>query len=467
MKRVSRQAPVRAKSSLEGARAEVQLAKMAEEQPSAGMQVIQKRAMTPEEAGRFKESARAQAFERRPEIAIQTGSVQRAARALRVAERYPAGDFTGIRIAFENHQARYSWGPWLQRVNGQPYQLYLRQNQGAVDVETPGTDPYFPPGSPNKLWGNIIFNIIALEFSSRFGGSFHITLAPEEDFGIELADRQKGLFLDLHRWLLHLYVRPTMDIFNIPAGASNLLNTAVNTEIEAFETEAYEVVNGKLVPSSGTFAEQDIATLISAAATESVGKLLTLSKFILGFVHEQKLGDFNSVAEKVTRMLISDGLCSFETELKVPFVAVRMRSSYLGTGSLEGLFDGDPELTAEPWIILSEKPFVVLSAERKKYIGGASQTPFLTMGILPLDQIARVNEVTAFVSWTEDDPVSDDFGGSGGFVFDVGFDLAELQSRADNNDLGKVGETLSQLRNDQFHDWLTYGVEIEFDLVKL
>lgn len=428
--------------------------------------VLQKRLMSEETSRNFREVTARQTFERASDVllaeVVGTGQVQQSPIQ---ANGYGGTEFQGIRIAFEDSQTKYEWGSWLGRINGFPYQEYFRRVQTSQPVVPMGVDPLFPT-SLNAPWGNVVFNIVSLEFSSRFGGCVHVILAPEEDFGAELADKNKNIYVDLHRWLLHLYVRLQASIFNTPTLTANNLPTQYYVEIEAFDTEIYTYASQRLVPHENA-TENDVNALIKAAETNALGRLYTLAQFVFGFIHERKLGAFNAVSDQALKIFLSDGLCAFETQSKTPYIAVKMRSNYIGTASLEGFLESDPEVTAQPWIILHERPLVLFNNRREKYIGAAQATPMMMMGYMSLTDFARVNYIVAFTSWREEDPVVDDSGSSEGFEFDVRFDLAELQNRASNNQLGKVGETLWGLQNDSDEDWLSYVVEIEFELVKL
>ena len=107
------------------------------------------------------------------------------------------------------------------------------------------------------------------------------------------------------------------------------------------------------------------------------------------------------------------------------------------------------------------------SSIREKYIGKASTTPTIIMGHMSLESFAKVNKVEASPGWVEADPIENDHGGWEAFSFDIErADLADLQARDANNQLGRVGDMLFALRNDSHHDWLSLGVAIEFELVK-
>jgi len=371
-----------------------------------------------------------------------------------------------IRVGFDGSQTVYEWGAWRQRVNQNPYQYYLRQQQPDTPVIVHGIDPAF--ASQATRWGRVVLSLTALEYSSRFGGCFHLRLTPEEDYGIELVGDASGgvsrIYVDLKKWLVHVWVQPTKQLFNQPVTVGSL---RVYTELEVTEYEVYEQPPGGGFAPHPSPAPDAVASLLSTAATDAHARLLLLARFALGYAHEHEISSFDSVSDSVEEIFLSDGICAFQTRTKTPHVQVRMKASYLGTGSLEGPFDDDAELTAEPWLILRDPQNVISSVSKTKYIGSGSSTGFLTFDYLSLDEAARVKEVTAFASWTEDDPVSDDSGSSNGFVFIMSFDRAQLEADANANNLGQIGSILYGLMEDSFEDWLSYAVEIEFILVKL
>lgn len=384
------------------------------------------------------------------------------ARWRRFTGAYAADDFATIRIAFEGGSTKYDWGEKLANVNSTVFQLYFRQARTSADIKIKGIDP---ATAGNVVWGNVVLGIQDLRYSSRFGGSFHVRVTPIEDYGIELVDAAKNLYVNLEKWMIHLYIQPTVGLFNLPNSAYTSLTARTVVELEVTESEAYERSGSIFVPHT-TAQESDIKALIDRATADARARLLDLGLYTLGFVHNEHLPDFNPISEKVTEIYLSNNLCRFETEIKQPYVAVLMECYYFGTGALEGPFDNDAEVTAEPWIILRQAPWVVMSNSQEKYIGSASGTGFMTMGYLSLEDMARVNEVTAFAGWTESDPLIDDWGGALGFVFDVAFDLADLTSRADANQLGPVGPELFDVQQDIIEEVVTYGVRIKFALVK-
>jgi hypothetical protein len=386
------------------------------------------------------------------------------------APDHPASSFDGIRIGLSRNQTTYEWGPWLQVVNGQPYRVYLPQQADQVALAS-GTDPVFPTQGSGP-WGSVVLQITELEFSNRFGGSVHVTLAAEEDSGVELADPAKNVYVDLHRWLLHLYVRPTLALFNT-GGANANLELPRNTwvELETFELESYKLVNQGLVP--GGVADQDLETLIGQAEADARAKLTMLARFVLGFLHETRLPGFNHAGQAVERIIISDGLCEFETRQKSPMVSVRARCHFVGADHLEGPLDDDAELTAEPRLTLygaNDLPFAW--AQRRKYIGAGSSTPWLEILRVTPDEAEATTSVGVDVGWREDDPVNDDTG----YVVDwlpAQITRQELDDRWQAGQLGRVGPTLvgggnnkdfDNLHGEEGED-LYIGVEVEFHLI--
>ena len=147
-----------------------------------------------------------------------------------------------------------------------------------------------------------------------------------------------------------------------------------------------------------------------------------------------------------------------------------LNTSYFGTGSLEGPFDDDAEVVAQPWLSLkqSEQGLVVLSNRRNKYIGSSSSTGYLTMGYLSVDEIVKVKYALIFPNWIEKDPLFDDHGGGIGITFTgLNFDRNELETKANTNQLGQIGQDLIETMDDYRESAISYLVRVKFMLVKM
>jgi hypothetical protein len=372
-----------------------------------------------------------------------------------------------IRIAFDGSQTVYEWGPWLQAVNQNPYKYYLPQTQPATQIVVHGIDPV-APATQSTRWGRVVLSLNAVKYSSRFGGSIYLRLTPDEDYGIELSGEGTGtsrIHVNLDKWLLHLWIQPSKQLFNTPWTAAQIA-TRVHTELEAAEYECYEWDGQRFVPHT-TATPEAVASLFAAAASEAQTRLQVLEQFALGYVHAREIPTFDYHGDAVEELLLSDGMCAFQTRTKTPYVQVQMNTHYLGTAALEGMWDEHAEVTAEPWIILRDPNLVVASIEKRKYIGSGSSTGFLTFDYLTLAEIERVRRVTVFASCSEEDPIENDYASSNGFGFDVSFDKAQLQADAAANHLGQIGSTWFGLQNDPLVEGLSYAAEIRFDLVKL
>ena len=373
-------------------------------------------------------------------------------------------DFTGILVGFEGSTTKYDWGEYLDKVNANPYQQYFRTQQISQDVIPEGIDP---ANIRYQRWGYVVMSVQCLKYTKRFGGSFQIRLLPTESYGIEISDSENNLFVDLHDWALNLYIQPMITLFNNPAIAYNTIVNKMFAEIHVLNSEVYKRVGNNRFEPHDSASETDVANLIANSANESIQRLRPLGLFALGFVHEKHMTSFEAVGQAVTDIYVSDNLCQFATRQKIPHVQVLMETMYLGTGNLEGPFDDDAEVTAEPWVILRRASgLVVMSNERHKYIGSGASTGWMTMGYISLEEASVVKEVTAFASLTEHDPVEDDYESSFGFVFDVDFDLNDLQNRAAANNLGLIGQELYDIQEDSSVENLFYTVRIKFNLVK-
>jgi hypothetical protein len=268
--------------------------------------------------------------------------------------------------------------------------------------------------------------------------------------------------LNLTQWLLHIYIRPVGSLFNnvqTLGPPPNSLTNATAIEIKAPGIEAYSVTNG-VVALNSNVAQKQIDGLLTAAAQQAIPRLDLLLRFTLGFVHHQYLPNFNRVGQKITASLVSDGAIAFVTAERNAYVKIMVKCHFFQADPV-----GNNELTAMPWIIGRKKPLVVFTFEREKYLGACDETSFITMGYVPLNEFATVNEVTVFARWREKDLLLDD-ASSYAVVFDVVFDATALQNRANNNNLGPIGDGLRGFTNDSkmFRD---VGVEVAFELVKL
>ncbi|MBX3300908.1 MAG: hypothetical protein KF693_01705 [Nitrospira sp.] len=378
--------------------------------------------------------------------------------------------FSDIRINLTYTVAKqpttaYDWGTWLNRVNTSPFQDYVKATQSNTSIVPVGADTYFPSltQQSGQRWGDVVFGLQSIRGSSRYGGSFHVTLAPIEDFGFEVADLESGVYLNLTQWLLHIYIRANGSLFTnnqtLGPPANSLINSTA-IEIEAPGVEAYSVNNGVVVLNSAVTQKQ-IDGLLTAAAQQAVQRLDLLLRFTLGFVHHQYLPNFNRVSQRITASYVSDGAIAFVSAQRNPYVKIMVKCHFFKADLV-----GKHELTAMPWIIGRKKPFVVFSFEHKKYLGAGDETPFITMGYVPLKEFATVNEVSVFANWREKDLLLDDKAISNAIVFNVIFDATALQNRANNNNLGPIGDGLRGFSNDlrMFRD---VGVQVAFELVKL
>ena len=379
--------------------------------------------------------------------------------------------FSDIRINLTYTVAKqattiYDWGTWLSRVNTPVFQDYVKATQSNAAIAPVGADTYFPSLTPQsgQRWGNVVFGLQSIRGSSRYGGSLHVTLAPIEDYGFEVADLEAGLYLNLTQWLLHIYIRPVDSLFNTVqtlGPPTNTLIKATALEIKAPGIEAYSVTNG-VVALNPNVTQKQIDGILIAAAQQAIPRLDLLLRFTLGFVHHQYLPNFNRVSQKVTASYVSDGSMAFLTAQRNAYVKIMVKCHFL--------FKHDPlsdhELTAVPWIIGRKQPFVVFSFEREKYLGTGDETSFITMGYVPLNEFATVNEVSVFANWREKDVLLDDAAMPSALVFGVVFDATALQNRANNNNLGPIGDGLRGFSNDarMFRD---VGVQVAFELVKL
>jgi hypothetical protein len=372
---------------------------------------------------------------------------------------------TDIEIAFEAGQTKYNWGNFLPAVNASPYSAYFVTTQASASIIEKGIEWSAPSSANPAGWGNIVFNILDITCSSRFGGSVCVVLTPKEDCGIELLNGDKNIAVDLKHWLLRLYVRPNVALFNTPPPLqSALLTAALSCDIEVNDSEAYEVSSsGHLIANSPNVAEGDVQAMIRQAEENARGRLDKLARFVLGWVHQFNIPNFNRTVERVVRLHVSDDTCSFEINPKTPLIAVQLKIGY--SLSSEGAFDDDQELTAQPWMIGRTPPLVVFNFRKSKYIGGAFDTGWMTMGFLTPTDLVSVREITVFPEWREDDPISDDTGGAVGSVFTVLFDAATVNQRVAAQQPGQIGEHLYAIADDPPRDWTHYFLEIQFELV--
>lgn len=373
-----------------------------------------------------------------------------------------------ISISFEGMSTKYSWGSLLGTINSLPFSAYFGVSQTSDSITPQGSDPYAPTGSGNQdAWGFVVFNILDIGYSSRFGGSFCVTLTPSEDCGIELRSSAKKIAVNLNRWVLKLYIRASTSVFDQPPNAysgTSIFQLLCSCEIDCRDSEAYEIgSNGALIADSPNVLEADIDDLVRQAEGAALARLEKLARFTLGWVHQVNIPSFNRVSQNVSRLHVSDGSCRFELTSTSPMIAVDLKIGYLFTS--EGPFDDERELTAEPWITGRTPPFVRFSFERSKYIGNALGTGWMRMGYVAPADILEVHELTVFPLWTEDDPISDDEGGAVGSVFNVTFDANTINQRIATVQPGTIGPDIYTVTNDPLLDWTSYSIEIRFVLL--
>jgi len=371
-----------------------------------------------------------------------------------------------IEVAIEGGATKYSWGSFLSTVNSAPYSAYFGATQANDSIVEKGAGVAVATGTSNPAgWGNVVFNILDIGYSSRFGGSFCVTLTPKEDCGLELLNAAKKIALDLNRWVLRLYVQGNASLFNTPPNPyiPAALLPSLSCEIEVNESEAYEVsASGNLIANSTNVLDADVQAMIRQAEDNARARLDKLARFVLGWVHDANIPAFNRTVERVDRVHVSDGSCNFELSAKTPSVAVKLKVGYLFLA--EGFGESERELTAEPWMQGRTPPLVVFSYEKSKYIGNAKGTGWLTMGYVAPSDLARVHEITVFPLWREDDPISDDTGGGIGQVFNVAFDSAAINQRIAAQQPGQIGQDMFAIANDPIEDWTSYSFEIRFEL---
>lgn len=381
--------------------------------------------------------------------------------------------FSDIRINLTYTAAKqpttlYDWGTWLSRVNTPVFQDYVKATQSNTSIVPVGADTYFPSLTPQsgQKWGNVVFGLQSIRGSSRYGGSLDVTLAPIEDYGFEVADLEANVYLNLTQWLFHIYIRPVGSLFNTVQTLGPPTNTLINStaiEIKAPGVEAYSVnVNNGIVTLNSAVTQKEVDSLLTAAAQQAIPRLDLLLRFILGFVHHQYLLNFNRVSQKIIASYVSDGAIAFVSAQRNAYVKIMVKCHFLFKHDLVG----DHELTAEPWIIGRKKPLVVFSFQRGKYLGAGDETSFITMGYVPLNEFSTINEVSVFANWREKDLLVDDESMPTALVFNVVFDATALQNRANNNNLGPIGDGLRGFSND-FRMFRHVGVEVAFELVKL
>lgn len=378
-----------------------------------------------------------------------------------------AAELTDLRISFERQNTLYNWGNLLGLVNGSPFQLYLVSQETSPTIVESGSDPVVPTaysvGGQQGVWGNVVLQLIDVGYSSRYGGSFCAVLVPSENCGIELLDRAQNLALDLHEWVLRLYVQPSLTVFNSASIPASVYVPLMHCELDIMRSEAYQL-NG-LLPLPTSVTQGDIDALVAEGESQAAARLEKLARFLYGWVHHVNVPTFSRTLQRVDRIHVSDSLCHLELSDKAPVIQVELNIGYLFES--EGLFDGERELTARPWLLLRTPPLVVLSSSKKRYIGNSRNTGWMTMGYLAPDDFKTVHEITLFPGWTESDPLFDDEGGGVGTVMSVNPDGALIDQRVNAQQPGKIGDELFALENDPVLDWTSYSIEVRFKLTWL
>lgn len=398
----------------------------------------------------------------------------------RVTGRFTSSDFGRIRIGFEYDRTRFDWADRLGDVNSGIFQFYFRTPQNSEPLPVQGVDNTKGMRAHSK-WGVVSFQIDSLTYSSRFGGSLRIRLLADEDIGPEIGDVSGGnnLIVDLRSWCLNLYIQPTIALFNNPSTAVHQITKHMFAELEVAGYEAYRREQSLLLPHSGLDTQTDeslIRGLCDAAAQEAVPRLAPLGLYILGFVHRKWLPDFSAIDERVTNLSISDNLCMFETAEKKPYIMLSMKTTYHGTGSLDGPLSGGPELTAAPSLSLyrtNDMSGLIFNNQLAIYLGSAASTGFRTMGFVGLEQFASAREMIATAAWMEADPLAYNPWHFPSISFSLEdsagqslFKLSDLNQRAEINELGLIADEFFKTLEDTSQRGLSYSIQIKLYLIK-
>lgn len=370
-------------------------------------------------------------------------------------------ELTDITVSFEGPGTQYSWGSMLGFVNASPCSHYMQGTQTNANIVPRGSSWVATGVAPGaSTWGFVVMKVLDIGYSRRFGGSFCVVLEPSEDCAIELYDAAKSLAVDLHQWVLRLYVRPSASLFNATVIQSGGVLPLLACEIDVIESEAYQMNASGSLSSSTTATQADVDALLRQAEADAIPRLEKLARFVMGWVHQSNIPNFNRTSERVDRIHVSDGDCHFELSNKTATIDVQVKIGYLFLS--EGLFDNERELTAEPYVQLRTPPIAVLNRRKEKYIGNAQGTGWLTMGYITPAELATVHEVVVFPGWTESDPGPDDEGGASAAVFNVNFDATAIEQRVVNVQPGVVGQEIFGLMNDAFLDWTSYSIQVRF-----
>ena len=377
-----------------------------------------------------------------------------------------SADISEIKIAFEGQQTLYDWGGFASCVGTSPYAHYFNGAQSSSTIVEKGSDPAYPAaynvGGKAGVWGFAAMRVTNIGYSHRFGGSFYAVLSPSEDCGIEARDLSKSIAVDLHQWLLHVYLRPSKLLFNQTATPqSGAVQALMHCELEVAEYEAYPISSqGHIV--AGPVAQADVDALLREAENESVLRLEKLARFLFGFVHDANIPGFDPQFEQVNQIHVSNGMCNFELTNKVPMVQVMLQATYRVPS--DGPYS-DLELTATPSVtLLDAADETVFSRQVSKYLGNSADTGWMTVGFVDPTEFSRTVKGGILTSWKEADPLIDDEGW-GWTSFAVPVDGPALQQRIASRSPGQVGQDIFAIFADQHVDLTTYSTILRFNLV--
>jgi len=370
-------------------------------------------------------------------------------------------ELTDITVSFEGPGTQYSWGSMLGFVNASPCSHYMQGTQTSAAIVPRGSSWITTGVAPGaSTWGFVVMKVLDIGYSRRFGGSFCVVLEPSEDCAIELYDSAKSLAVDLHQWVLRLYVRPSAMLFNATVIQSSGVLPLLACEIDVIESEAYQMNASGSLSSSTTATQADVDALLRQAEADAIPRLEKLARFVMGWVHQTNIPNFNRTSERVDRIHVSDGDCHFDLSTKVATIETQVKIGYLFLS--EGLFDNERELTAEPYVQLRTPALAPLNRRKEQYIGNAQGTGWIAMGYITPAELATIHEVVVFPGWTESDPGPDDHGGSTAAVFNVNFDATAIDQRVANVQPGVIGPEIYGLMNDPLLDWTSYSIQVRF-----